>query len=342
MAGHIIAGDIGGTHARLIYAEVRGGNRVIVTEHEYLCSQYKDFYHILDAFTLDHIMQAPIDAACIAIAGPVESGVAHVTNLPWVISEQQLSERLKTPRVILINDFVAAAHGVSDLNEEDMILLQQGSKPMHENEECLKKDAVIVGAGTGFGAAHLVWMNGDYEVFSSEAGHAGFSPENALQCDLLSWMQKKNEYVSLEMLLSGQGLIRIYTFLHEITDLIESPDILEAMKTGDPAQVIAEQALLDNDDLCVKALDVFIDIYGAAASNVALHYYPVHELYIAGGIAPKIKDKMVEKQGFINAFVNKGKMSSNMKKLSIKLILQDKVGLYGALSVAHTQSIRSM
>ncbi|MDH5612974.1 MAG: glucokinase [Gammaproteobacteria bacterium] len=324
----ILAGDIGGTHTRLICADVSNGGHHILVEKSYSSADYGGLVQVIDVFLSEHNIMHPVDAACFAIAGPVESGAAKVTNLPWIITEKDLSVQLHTPRVKLINDFVAAAYGASDLQESDMLVLQQGSGV---GKKSAHPEAVIIGAGTGFGASHRVWLNDHYQVFSSEAGHAGFAPENAEQNRLLGWLQKKYSHVSLEMLLSGKGLITIYQFLHEVGDFSEALTIQQAMRETDPAQVIAEHALLEDDDLCQKALDIFVDIYGAAASNVVLHYYPVTELYIAGGIAPKIKDRMSAPR-FLKAFLNKGLMSVNMKKLTIKLVTQDKVGLYGALA----------
>lgn len=328
----ILAGDIGGTHTRLICSGMSDAGKRIAVEKSYPSANYAGLTQLIEVFFSEHSITRAIGAACFAIAGPVESGVAIVTNLPWVISEKELSSNLSTPRVKLINDFVAAAHGISDLQNTEMLVLQQG---LIFEEESAHPNAAVIGAGTGFGASHRVWMDDSYQIFSSEAGHAGFAPENAEQNRLLAWLQKKHSHVSLEMLLSGNGLVTIHHFLHEVVGLHDSLVITDAMKKIDPAQIIAEQALLGNDIVCQKALDIFIDIYGAAASNVALHYYPVHELYIAGGIAPKIKEKMLGPR-FINAFFNKGLMSANMKKITIKLITQDKVGLYGALAHAHT------
>jgi len=145
-------------------------------------------------------------------------------------------------------------------------------------------------------------------------------------------MQHKHSHVSLEMLLSGKGLTTIYHFLHEQKHYLESSSVQAKMKLNDAAEVITEYALAETDPLCEATLATFIDIYGAAAGNLALNYYPVAELYIAGGIAAKIKDKM-QGSSFIAAFKNKGLLSSKMKTITIKLILQDKVGLYGALTM---------
>jgi len=324
---HILAGDIGGTNTRLIFAEVSEGDQRIVAEKSYLSSQYSGLIELVNIFLSEYGITKNIGAACFAVAGPVEYGVASITNLPWVIREQYLVETLKIPRVKLINDFSAAAYGISTLHDNDMLTLQQGTGI---NKELLNRDGVVIGAGTGFGAAHISKRNNHYHIYSSEAGHVGFAPENALQCQLLSWLQINHSHVSLEMLLSGKGLLTIYHFLNEVIGMQESFKTHEAMQKNDPAQIISENALLQDDGLCQKTMDMFIDIYGAAASNVALHYYPVDELYIAGGIAPKIKTKIMEPR-FIDAFLNKGVMTKNMKKITIKLIVQDKVGLYGAL-----------
>ena len=330
----LLAGDIGGTNSRLICAEISDSGRHILAEKNYLSAEHSGLVEIIDIFLSTHDITTAIDAACFAVAGPVEFGIASVTNLPWIISEQELSKQLHSPRVKLINDFVAAAYGLSELKESDMLVLQNAKAC---EGELLNPDAAIIGAGTGLGAAHLVWLNDHYQVYPSEAGHAGFAPENELQCELLAWMQSKHLHVSVEMLLSGSGLINIYQFLHQVKGIAETPAINHAMKKSDPAKVITDSALADEDDLCQKTLDCFIDIYAAAASNIALHYYPIGQLYIAGGIAPKIRSKISE-QGFIDTFRNKGLMSSNMEKITIKLICQNKVGLYGALSLAQYAS----
>lgn len=331
----LLAGDIGGTNSRLLCAEVAAGDRQIIAEKSYPSADFDGLEQVIDVFISEHGLAKAIDAACFAIAGPVESGVAKVTNLPWVIKQQDLTERLQTPRVKLINDLAAAAYGILELDETDLLLMQTGTAGAMAPEN---PDAVVVAAGTGLGAAHCAWLNDHYQIFSSEAGHTGFAAENAEQNELLAWLQKTNSHVSLEMLLSGRGLHTIYHFLHEVKGFIESPVVYETMQNADPAQVISQYGLAGDDVLCQKALDMFVDIYGAAAGDIVLHHYPVTELYVAGGIAPKIKDKMLAPR-FIDAFVNKGLMSSNMKKVTVKLVMQEKAGLFGALSVARSSLV---
>lgn len=328
----VLAGDIGGTNSRLLCVDIANDSRQIIAEKNYASADFDGLLEVIDHFMLNHGISTTIDAACFAIAGPVESGVAKVTNLPWKISEQQLTDVLHASKVKLINDLAAAAYGISMLDGSDMLQLQQGQEKT-DKSGCV--DAVVVAAGTGLGAAHRVCLNNHYQVFSSETGHTGFAPENIEQTELLAWLQKKNSHVSLEMLLSGKGLFTIYDFLRENSTLPETADIKKALQKTNPAQVITEHALSASDELCVKALEMFIDIYGAAAGDIVLQHYPVSELYIAGGIAPKIKEKMLEPR-FIDAFVNKGLMTANMKKLTVKLVLQEKTGLFGALYLAQS------
>lgn len=120
------------------------------------------------------------------MAGPVKSGVAAVTNLPWVINGDELSVHLKIPKVKLINGFIAVAYGIDELNDLDTFTLQQGEAYKKTD----KPNAVVIGAGAGLGVAHRVWINDHYKAFSTEAGHTGFAPENEQQCQLLSWLQK--------------------------------------------------------------------------------------------------------------------------------------------------------
>jgi len=325
---NFLVGDIGGTNTRLLFAKMNGNICQEFYEKSYSSRYYSNLTEVINDFLSDFEIKHTINSACFAIAGPVENETVAVTNLPWIISAEQLKKDLDTPEIKLINDFLAVAAGISELTANDFIVLQEGKN----NDNSGNQDAAIIGAGTGLGAAHLVYTDNQYQSYASETGHTGFAPENTLQTELLMWMQKQHSHVSLEMLLSGKGLVNIYRFLHEVKGMKESFSVKEDMTLIDPAQVITESAISDKDELCQATLACFVDIYGAAAGNVALNYYPITELFIAGGIAAKIKQKMIG-SAFIDAFVDKGLLSSSMRKITIKLITQDKVGLYGALAI---------
>lgn len=332
---YLLAGDIGGTNSRLLVAESTTSEYRIIAEQDYPSNSYPGLLEVVEVFFAEYGITTAVDAACFAIAGPVQEGLVSVTNLPWVISAQELSEHLHIPEVKLINDFVAVAHGIAELNDADMLVLQHGqtSSPTAGNA-----DAAVIGAGTGLGVSHLVCHDKHCQPYPSEAGHVGFAPENQQQCNLLSWLLQQHSHVSVEMLLSGRGLATLYQYQQKVSGLAESASVRLAMQQGDPAQVITERALAETDELCSLTVDLFTDIYGSAAGNVALHYYPIETLYIAGGIAAKIRDRLVNGR-FIDAFLNKGAMSSVLHKVTVKLVAEEKTGLFGALSVARRYAI---
>ena len=325
---YLLAGDIGGTNTRLICVELIGRNKAVKFDADYLSNDFSSFDQLLDKFLIDNAINQSVESACFAVAGPVKSGVVSVTNLPWVISESEIKKKFSINNVKLINDFIAVAYGISQIEEKDMIVLQQGS---NEAVASINNNAVVIGAGTGLGACHLVEQQGRYVAYPSEAGHVSFSPQNQQQSDLLKWLWKTQGYVSVENLLSGRGIATIYQYLKTLAKSIENDAIREQIILNDPAKVITDNAISNNCNLCKQTVDMFLNIYGSVASNVLLHYYPVSQLYIAGGIANKIKNIMKDGQ-FIDAFNNKGLMQKNMQDVSVKLVCQEKTGLYGALS----------
>ena len=322
----VLAGDIGGTNSRLLVSDVENSDYKILAEKSYPSNLYDSLPQVIHRFISEHKIKDKIESACFSVAGPVKSGASKITNLPWLVSERQLIQDINVPAVKLINDFEAVALGISMLNDEDYLIVQKGSI------DSTHPDAAVIGAGTGLGASHRVWIEDQYHILSSETGHIGFSPANKLQTDLLSWLQTNDQYISLETVLSGKGINTIYQYLSRQEEYVESELLKSVIQQADPAQVITEHGLAGDDALCAKTIEIFVEIYGATAGDVVLHYYPVDELYIAGGIAPKLKDK-ISSNLFIDAFSNKGLMAENMKKITIKLILNEKVGLLGALSI---------
>lgn len=327
----VLAGDIGGTNSRFIIAKREQSEFSIISEKNYLSNQFSSFEEVARRFINESNQSDKIETACFAIAGPVINGQSKITNLPWDISEKQLQQRLNINRVKLVNDFTAVALGIPWLKDEDIHVIQAGKKLHAES----KPDAAIIGAGTGLGVSHRVWINNQYHILASETGHVSFAPANEQQARLILWLQEKNQqnYISLECVLSGKGIYKLYQFLRDTNQYAESTLLKDKIETNDPAKIITESALSNSDELCVKTLELFVEIYGAVAGDIALHYYPVEELYIAGGIAPKIKDK-IDSSLFLEHFTDKGLMSKNLESITIKLVMNEKVGLYGAIMEA--------
>lgn len=335
----ILAGDIGGTHTRLVYLQ---DSCVPAIRHEkyYASSAYSGLSKVIDAFISECGIERSFDAACFAVAGPVIAGKAALTNLPWYVCEAELATQLKTERVSLINDLAAVAYAIPDLQSGDLLMIQQGEN--HSGlpvSELANFNAVVIGVGTGLGAAHLVSRGGDYQVLSSEAGHTSFAPVTAVQQQLLVWLHRTHAHVSVEMLLSGRGIHTLYQCFRDELDMAESTEVRSAMQGMDPAQVISQYSEA-GDELCIATLDCFIAIFAGVVGDIVLHHYPVKGVYLTGGIALKLQHRLSSAAAtFSERFASKGAMQENLKGLPVNLIMTETPGLDGAISYARRQSL---
>ncbi len=328
----VLAGDIGGTTTRLCITETDGRHHQTYIECRYASREHPDLAAVVRHFIIDagsHVREFP-GQACFAVAGPVEvtaSGeTARVTNLPWTISSQTLSREFGFRHVRVINDFQAVGYGIEGLSPGDLVVLQEGT-PM------ARAPRAVLGAGTGLGQSILVWQGGHYEALPTEGGHAGFAPVTSLQDELLRFLRERYGRVSCERLISGPGLVAIYEFLRHRGGIAESPAVAEALRNGDPGEVISRVAMDRHDPLAGAALDLFIEIYGSHAGDLALTAGASGGVYISGGIAAKILPRL-RAGAFVRAFNDKGRMQRLTEAIPVSVVTVDTVGLIGAVLTA--------
>ncbi|MBU0499672.1 MAG: glucokinase [Gammaproteobacteria bacterium] len=323
----VLAGDIGGTNSRFLIAEVGEGRYSVRFSRSLPSADYATFQAALDAF-LDSAggESRGLTSACFAMAGPVEGTIGRVTNLPWVLESQKLSDRLSGLPVRLINDFEAIGWGLEVLAPKQIHALQEGS-PLAGAPRAL------IGAGTGLGQALLLPCGDLYRIQATEGGHVDFAPQDEIQVALLSYLLKRYDHVSYERLVSGAGLAVLLDFLQEYRGQRPGEALLQSLAAGDPAAVISNFGLKGGELLACEALDLFIAIYGAQAGNLALTCLPRGGLYVAGGIAPKILARMGE-GGFLRAFLHKGRMRGLLEKIPVRVVLDEHIGLQGAAMAA--------
>jgi glucokinase len=269
-----------------------------------------------------------VAAVCLGVAGPVVDGRCVATNLPWVIDERALVQAVPAPRVRLLNDLEVAAHGVLALPAEEVRALQAGV-PRRGHQ-------VLIAAGTGLGEALIVQDGERRLVIASEGGHADFSPRNDLEDDLLRYLRKEFGRVSCERILAGPGFFNVYKFLRDSGWAKESPAVAARLQAGgETAAVITEFGLAGRDALCVKALEIFVSVYGAEAGNLALKAMAVGGVLVGGGIAPRILPALAA-GGFVTAFRDKGRLAALMDDIPIRVALDPRAPLLGAAQVAAT------
>jgi glucokinase len=323
----ILAGDIGGTNARLAYFQPQNGHLHLVSERTFPSREHSELGEIVVQF-LDDSGAHP-DAACFGIAGPVRNGRVDATNLPWAIDQSRLAKQIHLPATLLINDLEASAWGIGALAAADLVALNHVSGPAIGNQ-------AVIAPGTGLGEAGLFWDGSRHHVFACEGGHTDFGPQGDLQIELVRFLQARFGHVSYERILSGPGLVNVYEFLRESGCGSESPEFAVVLKNSDPAAAISRAALDGTQPLAEKALDLWISVYGAEAANLALKVMATGGLFLAGGISPKILAKL-KGPLFMESFLAKGRLRALVEQIPVQVVTNEKAGLLGAARCASVQ-----
>src|ERR1700752_1166705 len=316
----ILAGDVGGTKCNLALFAENNGKLAPVFGQRFASKEFAQFDLIVKEFSRQaakHLGGEGIKAAGFGIAGPVINGRVRATNLPWVVETETLIRELGVPHVVLLNDLGAWGHSLEHLPPEDFCVLNPG-KPETGGTRAL------LAAGTGLGGAILFWDTGRYRVVPSEGGHSDFAPHTEQQIELLRFMRRRYPQVSWELILSGRGFRTINEFLAPGVKhaSFEDPD-------SDPAPEITQKGLAKTCPVCVETLDLWTSIYGAEAGNLALKVLALGGVYVAGGIAVKIIDKI--KDGtFFRAFKDKWHFESMLSNIPVSVVLNESAPLLGA------------
>jgi glucokinase len=320
----IIVGDIGGTKTNVaLFADAGGPPGAPVAVRSYPSVGSASLEAVVGEFVREQRPER-ITRACFGVAGPVIAGRVQTPNLAWDVDSRVLARALGVESVTLINDLEATAYGLEALGPEQLHTLNdgEGGRPGHRG---------LIAAGTGLGMSALYWDGRRHHPMPSEGGHIDFAPRNEVEFALLTHLQHKiGGRVSYERILSGPGLENVYDFLRGEGRASETPRLSgEIDHAPDRAARISAAALSGESELAAKALDLFVEIYGAMAGNLALLLKAVGGIYVGGGIAPKNLAKL--KDGtFMRAYLDKGRMSRLVASFPVHVILDDKTPLYGA------------
>jgi glucokinase len=308
----VLVGDVGGTHARFAVVGYSAAGPWSILHRLDLAEPFATFNDALRSY-FERSGVSPLPRlAAIAVAGPVEAGTARFTNRGWVISEQALRE-MGFERALLINDFAALALAVDLLDEKHLHSIGPELKRL-EGE-----NITILGAGTGFGVSCLARYGDRAVPMATEGGHMGFAPGDAEELAALQLMWKQSERVSIERILSGGGLEHLYRTLEQLAGRAAPP--LNA------AEISA--AALRNEAGPRAALTMFCSIFGAVAGDLALAHGARGGVYIAGGIAEKIEEFLIQSP-FRRRFEDKGRLTAYVAAIPSQLIVYPDIALLGA------------
>jgi glucokinase len=309
----LIAGDIGATKTRLTLISPKDGPRRPVADEEFHSGDFNGLEPLVGAFLAKNKVHA--DSACFGVPGPVISGRAHLTNLPWDLEERALCRSLEVRKVSLLNDLQAVAHAVPELLPEETVVINTG-QPV-ENAAI-----AILAPGTGLGEAFLVWNGKDYTACASEGGHGDFAPTNQIQAGLWAYLTDRFRHAAYERVCSGSGMPNVYDYLRSLDPKSESPAFAAMLQAAaDRTPLIMEAAAKepDKNPLAAATLRIVIDVWGAEAGNLALKVMSTNGVYIAGGIAPRILP-LLQDGAFMRAFTAKGRFANLLGNVPVHVI----------------------
>ena len=319
----LLGGDIGGTKTVLaLYPMERGALGKALHETRFASGRYGRLEDIVAEFLRETGVQ-PV-AASFGVAGPVtDRRHARITNLPWTISADDIGSSFGIRDVYLLNDLRAIAVAVPHLEPDAICTLHRGTPRPRGN-------IAVVAPGTGLGTAFLVWTGERYIACPSEGGHASFSPRTAQEIGLLEYLQGRYGHVSFERIASGRHLPDIYDFFGERCGYVEPAWLRDALaQAPDRTPVIVQAALANRAAICEATLDLFVHVLATITGNLAVTLLPSGGIYLAGGIPPRILDRL-QRPDFLDAIADKGRFSHLTASMPIHVILDPGAALSGA------------
>jgi glucokinase len=328
----ILAGDVGGTRARLaLYApaegKAAGGGKPKgkpVKQAVFESRAYRSLEAVVQEF-LGPKLAGRVAVATFGIAGPVVDQRCVATNLPWVVDARVVARKLGIGRVTLLNDLVALAFGALTVPPSKIRVLHGSAAPRKKGG-----NLAVIAAGTGLGEAGLVWDGAAHVPLATEGGHVDFAPRGRIEWELLSWLEKRFGHVSYERIVAGPGFSNLYDFLVGEKRMRESRANAELLaKAADRNAAIAKLGLARKSEPAARAIELFARIYGAEAGNLALKTFATAGVFVAGGIAANMVTALA-RGPFVRAFLDKGRFRGFLEAIPVAVVLDADIGLAGS------------
>ena len=316
-----LAADVGGTKTLLGLFEERDGRLHATAIRDYPTGDYTSFPTLLDRFA-GEVGPLRVRGAAAGVAGPVLDNHALLTNVGWAVDGAEVAAHLGVPRVHVLNDLAAIATSVGSLAPSELVTLHEGHPDPSGN-------AAVIAAGTGLGVALLQRGERHLVPVATESGHADFAARTDDELTLVRQIRGRFGRATVEHVLSGQGFLHLHRLTHGNRPCAAVPDLEHE---DAPAQV-SGAGLDGRCASCRKALEMFVEAYGAEAGNLALRSLPRAGVYVGGGIAPKILPAL-EDGRFMRAFLDKAPMDDLVARIPVYVILNQRAGLLGAAVAA--------
>lgn len=301
--------DVGGTYTRLALVDATGntGNLQLLENDD-----YPELADALDSYIRSLPPEHKPDAAIIAVAGPVTGDSVRITNRNWAFSAEAYRTRFGLQFLHVVNDFAAVALAISTLEPTDYLDIGGGTA-------VADKPVGIVGPGTGLGVSFLIPQAGRWIPVSSEGGHVTLAAADEQEEKLIAFVREQYGHVSAERLLSGPGLSLIYQVIGRLQG--------KTMPALTPNEILVRDEQ-HNDAIATQAIDLFLQMLGTVAANLAVTIAAEGGIYFAGGILPRIRQRMLN-SGFRKRFITHDRYSAWLDRIPTRLIIRDHIALTG-------------
>ena len=319
---NVLLADIGGTNARFALADVTAASPLVSDSiREYEVADFPSLPLAAAKYIED--TGADVRQAVIAVAGRVDGDEARITNFPWVISIRRTCEALKLDGMRLVNDFTAQSMAVLAMHPSDVVTIGGAPWTPRRGERGNDRTFAVIGPGTGLGVGGLLIRDRRPYPLATEGGHVDFAPGNPEEIEILRQLSQEFGRVSIERLVSGQGLVNIHRALSRAAGVdpgpMEPPDITRLAKQGDAR--------------CMRAVDVFCATFGACAGDLVLTLGAWDGVFLAGGLVPRLIDEL-QHSSFRARFEQKGRFSPTMATIPTLAVMHAQPGLLGAAVIA--------
>ncbi|MBI1731706.1 MAG: glucokinase [Gammaproteobacteria bacterium] len=324
----MLAGDIGATHARLGLFDAAGGDYRPVAQEKIPCRDASGIADLIGKFSRSN--SRPFDRVCLAVAGPVEGGRATMTNLNWSLDAAGLAAQFGLVRADLLNDLEAVGYGLNALAASDLMTLDPGAPSARGN-------LAVIAAGTGLGECICYWDGTQHRPCAGEGGHTDFGPRNELERELLAFLSGRFPRVSYERVVSGPGLFEIYRFLQASGRGREPESLTEAILRAGDSEPVVSAALDGRSERCAQAARLLLSILAAEAGNLALKAMARGGVFLGGGMVSRLLP-LLSGPEFMQVFADKEPMRGLLAAMPVHVILNDNVGLLGAVRYARLKT----
>ena len=264
--------DVGATNARFAVVSPEAG---LQRARVLACEDFSTIQGAIAAYLRDELPLTDVrrlEAAALAIAGPVTGDHVALTNHPWSFSIDELRSHLGLERLEVLNDFAAVAAAMPYIEPDERTQVGAG-------EPLAGAPIGVLGPGSGLGVSGLVSTTAGWLPLPGEGGHATMAPANSRESAVLDRMRARYDHVSAERALSGPGLVDLYNTLTEV-------DGVPAVSYTAPQ--ITDPGVCARDPYCAEAVDMFCAMLGTVAGNLALTLGARGGIFVAGGIVPKL------------------------------------------------------